>query len=37
MVKKGGWICYNCPSCGSEIEPTDKFCNVCGYKLKTEE
>ena len=37
IVKKGGWICYNCPSCGSEIEPTDKFCNVCGYKLKTEE
>ena len=27
----------NCPGCGSEIEPTDKFCNVCGYKLKTEE
>ncbi len=27
----------SCPGCGNEIEPTDKFCSVCGYKLKTEE
>ncbi|MBQ9232626.1 MAG: zinc ribbon domain-containing protein, partial [Lachnospiraceae bacterium] len=27
----------NCPGCGYEIETTDKFCNVCGYKLKTED
>ena len=26
----------NCPNCGAQISPEDKFCGNCGYKLKSE-